>query len=260
VNDLGAPDSLDPVEELTRDELGFQQQHFESLDAKAGIVLGFAAAVVALSADATAGAFVTALLHTVATSAAGLASLVSIASFWPRKFRTLDVKQVRDDTLGRLPDSLTRVAILDTRVRIIEANRTLLEQKARRLKTGATLLVTAVILIGAGSMVERLEGEAMSTPRAPATSSSMRRSANSRASAAKSPEMEMKNQARSTMMLRLTRESPIINHITGAAPTANINDLDCVTMSMRVRARCAAECSTQPGSEKSLNGSGAPGH
>lgn len=156
------PDSLGPLEDLVGAELQFQQQHFESLDAKAGIVLGFAAAVVALSAGVTTATAVAETLYAVATMAAGLASLVSIAAFWPRKFEVLDVQRARDDALGRLPDALTRVAVLDTRVRIIDANRRLLFQKARRLKLAATSLVVAVVLIGAGSMVERLEGERMS--------------------------------------------------------------------------------------------------
>lgn len=142
-------------------ELGFQQQHFESLDSKAGIILGFAATGVALTAGVATDTLAASVLLSIATLAAASAVLVSLGSLWPRKFQVLDVGRVRDDALDRFPDSLTRVAILDTRVQMIDANRRLLQQKARRMKTGASLLMAAIVLISAATMVERWEDTRM---------------------------------------------------------------------------------------------------
>ena len=154
-----APNSLGPLEDVVAGELEFQQSHFDSLDTKAGIVLGLAEAIVALSADAVGTAATwPQVLATIAVVIGSLAAVTGLYSFWPRRFKVLDVEQVRDDALGLMTDATLRVALLDTRISAINANRGLLRRKAQRLKLSLSLLVTTVVLLGVAILIDRLGG------------------------------------------------------------------------------------------------------
>ncbi|MDX1621518.1 MAG: hypothetical protein R3320_11035 [Nitriliruptorales bacterium] len=151
-------DSLGPLEGLVESELDFQQRHFESLDTKAGIVLGFSAALVALAVDSSSSIRGVGSSSQLQRSQGTCRLCPHSPAFWPRGFEVLDVAKVRDDSLGRLPDSLTRVAILDTYVQTLDSNRDLRMAKATRLKAGLVLLFLAVILLGAATVVLWLGG------------------------------------------------------------------------------------------------------
>ncbi len=87
--------SADVVYDEVRIERHAQLQHFDSLDSKAGVILGFAAAVIALapsgvSTTVDAGRFV-----------AILGAAFAFAAYWPRTIPAIKLRNLRD----RRPDS-----------------------------------------------------------------------------------------------------------------------------------------------------------
>ena len=76
--------SLDVVIDEVRETTDAQLRHFDALDAKAGIVLGFAGALVALAPSKPS------TLLTVGRSAAVASGLLSLWSFWPRTISRIE--------------------------------------------------------------------------------------------------------------------------------------------------------------------------
>jgi hypothetical protein len=72
--------SLDLVLDEARSEREAQLVHFEALDAKAGVVLGFAGALVALAPQRADPLIVMGRLLAV------VSGLAALSSFWPRQF------------------------------------------------------------------------------------------------------------------------------------------------------------------------------
>jgi len=140
-SDRQALQSLDFILGETRAERGAQLQHFDGLDAKAGILLGFSGAIVALApADAP-------LLGL--GRVAVLAGLASLWAFWPRQFDTLDLYTLRQKYLSA-ELRFTKLTVLDTQVAIIESAAAFLNGKAKRVKLAMALLAVAVVLIAIG--------------------------------------------------------------------------------------------------------------
>lgn len=132
--------SLEIILDEARSERQAQLIHFEALDAKAGVVLGFAAAIVALSPDRT-GAFAT-----TGRAFAVLSGLAALASFWPRRFWLTDLRTLREKYLtAEAP--FTRLNILDAAVAESMQVRSVLIQKARLLKASMVSLAAAVLCI-----------------------------------------------------------------------------------------------------------------
>jgi len=71
--------SLELLIEINQSEREAQLSHFESLDTKSGLVLGFAGVLIALGngAGSVAG--------TGSTTFAAIAALAAVSSFWPRR-------------------------------------------------------------------------------------------------------------------------------------------------------------------------------
>lgn len=81
--------SLELIAAEVHDQLQIQLRHFDSLDTKAGIVLGFSGALVALAGRQEE------VLSMAGLVAAGLVGLTSVLAFLPRAFPVIDVKNVR---------------------------------------------------------------------------------------------------------------------------------------------------------------------
>jgi len=133
---------LDFILGETRSERGAQLQHFDGLDAKAGILLGFSGAVVALTP-------MDGLVIGVGRLTAVLAGLVALWAFWPRRFDTLDLYVLRQKYLSA-ELRFTKLTVLDTQIAIIESAATLLDGKAKRLNLAMALLALGVVLIATG--------------------------------------------------------------------------------------------------------------
>jgi hypothetical protein len=118
--------SLDPVLEEVRSERNSQLRHFDALDAKAGIILGFAGALVALSPSGG-------LLVNLGRGAAVLSGLLALWTFWPRRYWAMNLRNLRDLYIASEP-SFTQLRILDTQIEMTEQLSGALHSKARRLK------------------------------------------------------------------------------------------------------------------------------
>ena len=87
--------SLDIVLAQTRAERDAQLAHFEgldskALDSKAGVILGFAGALIALTPPANNPWLEVGLAF------AAVAAAVSLGAFWPRAYYLIDVRHLRD--------------------------------------------------------------------------------------------------------------------------------------------------------------------
>lgn len=87
--------------------------HAESLDTKAGVVLGFAGVLVGLGA--TAQAFVSAdIAFQIGRGAAVLAALSAAFAFLPRKYPVVEVLRLREFLTA--PEAETRLTLLDVQI------------------------------------------------------------------------------------------------------------------------------------------------
>lgn len=120
--------------------------HAESLDGKAGILLGFAGVVVALRGGGRASWIgIAGLLLT------ALAALFAVLAFAPRPFAVLEVRHLRDRYL-RADARFTRLTLVDTEIEMIE----LVRRKARLLLTSLVLLLGGVACIAGGILINEL--------------------------------------------------------------------------------------------------------
>ncbi len=130
--------SLELLFELNQAERHSQLVHFDGLDSKAGIVLGFAGVLIALSNDATGAWRAAALAMSLAAAAA------AVAAFWPRSYPVLLPTELR--TYITSEEAFTRLRILDTTEVMLNETRLVLETKARRLKMALISLAVAATL------------------------------------------------------------------------------------------------------------------
>ena len=131
--------SLDIVLDEVRTERDHQLQHFDALDQKAGIVLGFAGALVALAPTRPD------LLLALARASAVVSGFLHLSTFWPRRYWSIDLRPLRDKYLAAEP-AFTELRLLDTQIEMIERRGTILRSKALRLKQAMSALAFAVLL------------------------------------------------------------------------------------------------------------------
>lgn len=119
--------SLALVADEVEAQLQEQLRHFEGLDSKAGIVLGFAGVLVAL-AEKIEGTW-----RIFGFCAAVLAALFSVLAFLPRHFPVLSVNELREHYLTAEP-VFTTLHLLDTRAEMWRQGAEVLRSKALRLQ------------------------------------------------------------------------------------------------------------------------------
>lgn len=134
--------SLDVILDEVRIERTTQLQHFDALDGKAGIVLGFSAAVAALAPSHH-------LVVGIGRLIVVLGALTALWTFLPRNFQLTDVYNLREKYLASHPD-FTKVNLLDTQISMMKSAKELLESKASRLKLAMGFLALGVILVAVG--------------------------------------------------------------------------------------------------------------
>lgn len=120
-----------------------QLTHFDSLDAKAGIILGFAGAIVALAPSGQH------LVLELGRAMAALAGLLALWSFWPRRYWHVDLRALRDLYLTAEPD-FARLRLLDTQISMTESMKGALSGKSLRLKLSMITLAGTAVLTAAG--------------------------------------------------------------------------------------------------------------
>jgi hypothetical protein len=134
--------SLQVVLGEVRVERDAQLRHFDALDAKAGIILGFAGAIVALAPSHH-------LVAGIGRLVAVISGLLSLWTFWPRRFELTNLYALREKYLGAEPE-FTMLVLLDTQISMMATTRDTLDHKASRLKAAMTSLALAVVLVAAG--------------------------------------------------------------------------------------------------------------
>src|SRR5437868_4176238 len=105
-------DSLDLLLDCVRREREAQLAHFDALDSKAGILLGFAGGLIALSPDLSGWA------RDVSLPLLGLAALMAAAAFFPRRMPTLDVRHLREYL--QADEEFTKLRLHDSEVQMID--------------------------------------------------------------------------------------------------------------------------------------------
>jgi hypothetical protein len=137
--------SLPLLLELVQSERQKQLGHFDALDGKAGIVLGFSGLLVTLSPDAPA------LTRVAGVLAATAAAAFALASFWPRRFPTMEPTRLRHYL--RAEEGFTQLTVLDTLEDFVNEGSVVLAGKARRLRWALATLALAAALFAAGIVV-----------------------------------------------------------------------------------------------------------
>jgi len=134
--------SIDLVLEEARSARAAQLVHFEALDAKAGVVLGFAGALVALAPDRADPLIV------IGRFGAVLSGMAALGSFWPRQYWLTDLRVLRDKYLTAQIE-FTKLNVLDATVAESAQARNMLILKARLLKAAMVSLALAVLCVAA---------------------------------------------------------------------------------------------------------------
>lgn len=130
--------SLHLLIEINQAERQLQLTHFDSLDTKAGLVLGFAGVLIALgNGSGTAAGIGSTIL-------AASAAAASVASFWPRKFASFDPTRLGDYARAEL--KFTQLTVLDTLEVMLMETAEMLELKSRRLKWALTGLTAGAVM------------------------------------------------------------------------------------------------------------------
>jgi hypothetical protein len=139
--------SVDVLLDQTRLERAQQLQHFDALDGKAGILLGFAGALIALS---PAGIW---LVLDAGRAAALIAAYFALWTFWPRWIPITDLLELRQHYRSS-DESFTKLALLDSQIEMVRRSRAILRDKAWRLRCSmaslgvASLLTAAAVSVG----------------------------------------------------------------------------------------------------------------
>ena len=136
--------SLGLVKEIVRDERAAQLTHFDALDTKAGVILGFAGALVALSPSGRS------IPVGLGKLAALMSAILAISTFWPRRFWNLDVRAVRDEYLAVDP-RFAELRILDTQIAIAKRNDGALARRGGQLKAAMVALGVSAFFVGLGT-------------------------------------------------------------------------------------------------------------
>ena len=138
---------IDVVADEVHDERVALLAHFDAVDTKAGVVLGFAGAIAALSSRPTGVATGASL---VAATVSGLSALMS---FWPRRYWRTDLESLRAKYLSADP-AFARISLLDSQIVMAGRSYGALRWKVRFLKLAMLALACAVPLAALGATVD----------------------------------------------------------------------------------------------------------
>lgn len=120
-----------------------QIPHFDALDGKAGIILGFAGALIALAPVGDR------LLLDLSRLAALVAGFLALAAFWPRSILTTHVSELRAHYLAA-DETFTKLALLDAQTEMTMSARSILRGKALRLRAAMVSLGMAALFTAVG--------------------------------------------------------------------------------------------------------------
>jgi hypothetical protein len=142
--------SLSILLEQVASERATIESHAESLDTKAGVVLGFTGVLVGLGATAQAmiaanGVFQAGLGVAVA------AALLATWAFVPRRYPVLEVQVLRGNLTA--PEDETQLELLDTQIEMVREAAVLVRRKGLRVGLSIGCLAAAAGLVVIGTLV-----------------------------------------------------------------------------------------------------------
>lgn len=140
--------SLDLILDLVQSERDKQLAHFDALDNKIGIVLGFSGLLITLAPD------VPEPLRILGVAAASTSAGLSLWAFLPRRFPVLQPSPLR--RYLRAEAGFTRLTVLDTLEDLVNEGSGLLRAKAVRLRLALVSLSLAAGAFAAGIVVRAL--------------------------------------------------------------------------------------------------------
>jgi hypothetical protein len=142
--------SLAILSELVDAERSAMSAHAESLDTKAGVILGFAGVLVGLGATAQ-PSLVKSVVFQIGLGLAVVAAVLAAWAFVPRRFPVLELRHLRDKYLV-VPEAETRLRLLDTQIEMTRQASDLVKRKGYRIELSAGCLAGAAALIVIGTL------------------------------------------------------------------------------------------------------------
>ena len=139
--------SLDLVLQEVRSERDLQLSHFDAIDTKAGILLGFAGALVALTPPRAE------LLLGIGRVLAVVCGFLCLWTFWPRRYWSTNLRPFRDKYIAAELE-FAKLHLLDTQIGMADRMSSILASKASRLKIAMIALALAVFLTAVGIGVD----------------------------------------------------------------------------------------------------------
>ena len=124
--------------------------HAESLDGKAGVVLGFAGVLVGLGATAQV-AVSGGVIFQIGLAVAVVAAVLAAWAFLPRRYPVLEVERLRQANLTA-SEAETRLELLDTQIEMVKEAATLVRQKGWRVRAAVGRLAIAAALVVTGTL------------------------------------------------------------------------------------------------------------
>jgi hypothetical protein len=137
-------------------ERATMNQHAESLDTKAGVVLGFAGILVGLSTTAQATVSGSWFFRS-GLSMAVVSVLLATLAFFPRKYPVLEVLKLRNKYL-MASEAEAQLYLLDTEIEMVREAAQLVRHKGLRVSASIGCLAFAVALIITGILTVTLTG------------------------------------------------------------------------------------------------------
>lgn len=122
--------------------------HAESLDTKAGVVLGFAGVLVGLGAT-TQPVISAEVAFQAGLGFAVIAALLAAVSFLPRRYPVLEVARLRESNLTASSED-TKLELLDTEIQMVREAGALVRTKGRRIQAAVVCLAVGAALVVAG--------------------------------------------------------------------------------------------------------------
>jgi hypothetical protein len=143
--------SLSLIVEQVAAERETMNAHAESLDTKAGVVLGFAGVLVGLGATAQGNVSDEAVFQ-IGLGVAVLSATLAAWGFLPRRYPVLEVFRLRQTYL-MAPEEDTQLHLLDTQIEMVKEAAALVKLKGRRVTLSVGCLATSAALIVVGMLV-----------------------------------------------------------------------------------------------------------
>lgn len=135
-------ESLDLRLQTVSSERAAQLSHFDALDAKAGITLGFAGGLIAVSPD------LAVVPRGIALGLLALSAASAAASFWPRRLPALQVGNLRRYLHAEA--EFTKLTLHDTYLAMVQEGWEAAQRKVRLLRLAMASLALAGVTLAVG--------------------------------------------------------------------------------------------------------------